>query len=155
MNRVNLLFHHAADDFISRGIAWASHAEASHVAMLHPDGGYVLEASAVGYPKGVRIVSVQSWRNRHPGYWMRYIDDPDPMEIWNIAASKEGCGYDLMYFVGWLLRMRLEDPKKLVCQELIDWAFRQAGRPLFDTDKPHFLTPQSLHLKARAYSEGD
>ena len=52
MSKVYLLFHHNADDFISQVISWFTHAEASHVALLHPDGNKVIEASAWGKPKG-------------------------------------------------------------------------------------------------------
>jgi hypothetical protein len=68
------------------------------------------------------------------------------MEIWNLCAGKVGALYDWLYYLGWLLRIKIEDPVRFVCHELIDWAFRKAGRPLFNTGKPHFLTPQHFHL---------
>lgn len=154
MKQVALLFHHAADDWISAGIAWASHAEVSHVALLHPDGHKVVESSAIGYPKGVRVVPILDWVSRHPGYWVRYVDDPDPYEIWDGCAKHEGAAYDWMYFVGWVLRMKLEDPKKFVCQELIQHSFRTAGRPLFLTSRPHYITPQHLYMAAKPFSRG-
>ena len=145
-NKVIFLFHHDKADPISNGMAWATRADVTHVAMLDPKSGTrVIEASGVGEPKGVRIVPLDEWVARHPGYTRRYVVDPDPQQIWDLCASREGAGYDWLYLVGWWLRLMLEDPKKFTCQELFSWAFQQAGRPLFDTRKPHFLTPQNFY----------
>lgn len=144
--RVTFLFHHDAEDPISGLIAWAGRSDVSHVAMLEPGAGErVVEASAVGKPKGVRIVEFDEWVAKHPGYNVRYIVDENPQQIWDLCASQDGAGYDWLYILGWWLRLNLEDPRKFSCHELFVWAFQQAGRPLFDTKKPHFLQPQNFY----------
>lgn len=145
-NKVTLLFHHDPSDWISNLMAWATRADVTHVAMLDPGRGeLVVEASGVGHPQGVRVVSLASWAAKHPNYTTRYIVDEDPEQIWNLCVGRVGDGYDWSYILGWWLRLKIEDPQKFTCQELIEWAFRVAGRPVFDTSKPHFLTPQNLY----------
>lgn len=146
MNHITLAFHHDKADWISNLMAWATRADVTHVAMLEPGKGErVVEASGVGEPTGVRIVSFDEWTAKHPGYKLRYVVDTDPKQIWDLCASRVGDGYDLGYILGWWLRLKVEDPKKFTCQELLEWAFRVAGRPLFDVTEPHFLTPQNFY----------
>lgn len=146
MSTITLLFHHDPTDWISRIMAWATHGRHTHVALLSPTGRLVIEASAVGWPKGVRCIPTPVWKQRHPGHIEQTVPHPAPLAVWNHASTQIGKAYDWPYIWGWVLRRKWQHPQRWTCHELIAWACQKAGHPIINMDEPHWLTPQHLYL---------
>jgi uncharacterized protein YycO len=128
-------------------MAWFTHATYTHVALVAPDGSEVIEASGVGKPQGVRVMSMEIWASKHPGFVLRKIEHPYPEKVWTIASSQIGKGYDWLFLLSYLIRRDVQDKSKLVCSELIEWSCREAGKNIFPSAvRPIDLSPQSLHL---------
>jgi uncharacterized protein YycO len=138
--------HHDNSDWISRLMAWLTHATYTHVALVAPDGSEVIEASGVGKPQGVRAMSMEVWASKHPRFVLRKIPHNNHELVWQIAFSQIGKGYDWSYLWGWLFRSNWQDTDKWTCNELIVWACEQAGQPCLTTDAPQWLTPEHLYL---------
>lgn len=141
---ITLYFHHDPDDWISRLMAWITRSRYTHVALLSPGGDYVLEATGAHDPMGVRISPTWLWQSRHPGFVARAADG-DADQVWRIAATHDGAGYDWSYLWGWLFRRNWQRQDRWVCHELIAWACAEAGTPLLDMTDAHFLTPDHLY----------
>jgi uncharacterized protein YycO len=146
MSHIVIGLHHDPSDWISRVMAWLTHATYTHVALVAPDGSEVIEASAVGKPQGVRAMSMEVWTSKHPGFVLRKIEHPFPALVWQIATGQLGKGYDWNYLWGWLFRRLWQDPEKWVCHELIAWACQEAGHSILSMHAPHWLTPDHLDL---------
>ena len=146
MSHIVLGLHHAADDFISKAMAWFTHGRYSHVALISPDGSEVIEASGMGQPKGVRAMSMEVWASRHPGFVLRKIEHPFPDTVWQIASSQIGKSYDWFFLWGFLFRRDWQDPEKWVCSELIIDSCTKAGHSILSLHAPHWLTPDHLDL---------
>jgi uncharacterized protein YycO len=147
MSHIIIGLHHAADDHISKAMAWFTHGRYSHVALISPDGSEVIEASGMGQPKGVRAMSMEVWASRHPGFALRKIEHPFPTLVWQIATGQLGKGYDWFFLLSYLARSDWQDEDKWVCSELIEWACRQAGHSVFPDGVSRIsVTPESLFL---------
>lgn len=141
---ITLAFSHA-DDMISRLICWLTRSRVSHVALVSPDGQHVIEASGVGEPLGVRLISRERFLAERQGVEFRTLAHPRAESVWAIAWGQIGKGYDNSYLWGWLLHRNWQDPSRWVCQELIVWAAAQTGYPMLDMTDSHFLTPGDLY----------
>lgn len=149
MSAITLAFHHAADDWISRVMAWCTHGGPTHVAMVSPDGAWVIEASSMGRPKGVRVVAFTTWATRHPGYELCTIPHKDPQGVWARACTQVGKRYDWGWIWGWVFRLRsLQDQDRWVCSELIDWACEAEGDPIFLINMRWHISPRVLRAVA-------
>ena len=145
MSHILVAFSHDKFDWISRAMAWATFGEQTHCALVK--GDRVIEASAVGEPKGVRPVTLDTFLAKHPSAVIRKIDHLYPDLVWEHAASRIGCDYDWDWIKGYLARRRdWQDPSKFTCQELITWACDMAGDPLFAGDNNWHVTPQMLFM---------
>lgn len=147
---ITLAFHHLRSDWLSRVIAWFSGHPYSHVALVSPCGGYVIEASGLADPPGVRRYTFADWASRHPGYELATIEHPNPDAVWAAACTQLGRGYDWMWWLGFVFRnRRLHDRNKWTCAELIAWAAEQGGRPLFQLDVLWHVKPSDLRMIAK------
>ena len=146
MSHIVLGFHHDENDWISRVMAWLTHATYTHVALVSPDGSEVIEASGVGKPQGVRAMSMEVWASKHPGFVLRKIPHGKPAEAYAAASAQIGARYDWSYLWGWLFRRNWQNPDKWVCHELIAWAADATGYPFINMDGAEWLTPQHLYL---------
>jgi hypothetical protein len=139
-----LAYHYDQTDWVSRVIAFFSHDTVSHVALVSPDGYWVIEASGLAKPSGVRVRRMVDWADKHPGYELRWANG-DPEKVWAKALTQEGKGYDWWWWWGWITgNPKAQDPEKLTCAELIAWAFREAGFPLFFIDNLWHVKPSDL-----------
>lgn len=147
---ITLAFHHAADDFISRVMAWFTHGGPTHVALVSPDGEWVIEASSMGRPKGVRIVAFATWARRHPGYELCTVAHPAGQQVWAMAGTQVGKAYDWGWIWGWLLRNKnMQDPERWTCSELIHWAAAETGHPISTLDDMGWhISPRMLRAMA-------
>lgn len=147
MSKMVLAFAHDPSDWISRVMAWFSFAKVTHVALVSQDREWVIEASAVGYPKGVRLVPMPLFLAKHPWADLRTIEHKDPLAAWDFARTQVGKGYDWRWIVGRLLRLpKLQHRDKWACSELICWAAREAGDPIFVGDTDWHITPADLRM---------
>ena len=142
---ITLIFHHDKKDWVSRLIAWFTHAQYTHVALLI-DEGTVLESSGVGEPQGVRVVNIYKWQDKHPGAVRRYVHHPDPAKVKELCLSKVGDGYDWWYLWGYIFRRNWQSKTRWTCNELITWACAEAGYPIINMEQAEFLTSQHLYL---------
>ena len=153
MSYITVGFSHDPSDWISRVMAWLTHARYTHAVMFNPsDLSQAIEASGVGSPKGVRYISLDEFM-RKPNATARRISCKNPELVWELAASKIGNGYDWMYLLGWLTRRNLQDSERWVCHELIAWAAHAAGSPLLDMSDAIWLTPEHLYLISKGSSD--
>lgn len=140
---ITLLFAHDKADWISRVMAWFSHADWTHVALLN--GDMVIEATGIGLP-GVRLTPFGQWVERHITYSIRSLPHPDPEAVWRNSLSQLGADYDWRWIFGWVFRLRdWQDDEAWVCSELIAWACERAGKPLFAPGSTWRVTPQMLY----------
>lgn len=145
MNYITVAFSHDKSDWISRIMAWFSFARTTHCALVRND--HVIEASAIGEPKGVRPVTLSTFMARHPDARLRKIEHGRPEQVWLHASTRIGKRYDWKWFAGWLVRKRdWQDPEAFTCSELIAWACEQSGEPLFEGDHTWSVTPQQIYM---------
>lgn len=118
------------------------------VAIGTPDDGMVQIVEAM--PEGVRIrasaVGEWTWGNVE-------LTDTQRMDIALIATAEEGKPYDWGSIAGFVLRHfgahlrgRSKDhpDTKLICSELVAWAYREAGVDLFPGVAPGDVSPGDL-----------
>lgn len=142
-NKLLLAFSVTPEDPISRVIAWATRGQWSHVALVR--GGFVIESSGVGQPKGVRMVSLKEWRIRYPHMEIRVVHHPTPDRVWDIACDHLGAGYDWSWLFGWLLNRPIGDREKWTCAELIVHSAAKAGHRIIPMSQD-LVTPRDLYL---------
>lgn len=142
MTDLVLIFSHGTD-WISRLIGWLTYGHVTHVALVR--GQRVIEASGMGYPKGVREVSLWDWLDKHPGAEQRVIKHPDPEGVWDMMSTQLGKGYDWMWLARWLIRKEWQPNDLWVCSEGIAWASATKGYPLFEGAHYGRITPQDLY----------
>ena len=144
MTWITVGFSHDNKDWISRLIAWLIHGRWSHVVLVSPDGSEYIEASGIGKP-GVRTKPLELFLAKD-NRTLRRIYHPHPDQVWQIASTQLGKGYDWSFLWGWLFRLNMQDKQKWTCNELIAWAAAEAGHPLLVMDDSHYLTPDHLFL---------
>lgn len=138
-------FSHDPTDRISRGMAWCTFGAYTHIALVNAD--QVIEASAVGRPRGVRGLSLYDFMACHPGAVLRKIDHPNPEGVWFHAQSDIGLLYDWGWLWGWIFRMRnWQHPGRRACSELITGNCIKAGYALFAGDHAWHVSPQLLYM---------
>ena len=139
-------FAHDPNDWISRVMAWFTHADYTHVVLISPSGEEYIEASSVGKPRGVRAGRVEDFL-RKPNAVVRTIEHPNPDGVWIDACSQIGKQYDYQWLLGWLFRRPdWQRTRKWVCSELIAWACERRGRALFRGDHQWWVTPQMIYM---------
>lgn len=144
MSYLTLAFAHDRGDWISRVMAWLTHSDVSHVALVR--GGLVIEATGVGHPPhGVKVSLFEDWKIAHPGFWIKRIPHPSPDQVWAHAENQIGQPYDWTWLLRWLLRRDWRDNGKWVCSELIAWAAEQTGWPLV-VGALASVTPRDLNM---------
>lgn len=140
MNHVTIAFSRPGS-LIGWLVSWFTGYEYSHVAMVSPDGYWVLESTGTLKPYGVQI---RALHNRDFNE-LRTIPHPDPDAVWNAAITQVGKPYDWGYILGWPMRRNWQDDDKWSCTELIPWAFAQTGHPIIHSDH-HRVGPMTLHM---------
>ena len=114
----------------------------SHCGILHD--GRVVEASAYGV---VRIRTLDEFL--HGVSRSKVVSLPgDSAAVFFAAATQEGKKYDWLGCLGIATRRKLESKDRWFCSELVAWAFKQAGYPLFSI-KPWRITPRDLYMIGR------
>ena len=146
MSHLVLIFS-KGDDWISRLIGWLTYGHVTHVALVR--GQRVIEASGMGYPKGVREVSLWDWLDRHPGAEQRVIKHPDPDAVWAFASARLGKSYDWAWLIRYLLRLSWRPNDYWVCSELIVVCAAEAGSPLLSAGH-NTVTPRDLYMISEA-----
>jgi hypothetical protein len=155
MTTAKLLFLSGSSDWISRAITWFSHGGVTHVALLSPDGEFVIEASGKGQPKGVRKVSYETFLKSHPECELCEFQHPDPEEMWDVACSQLGKGYDWSWYLGWLFRSTsYQNKSKWTCAEFIVWAAQESGKSPFSIDVLWHVKPYDLRMIATKVDKG-
>lgn len=151
MSHIVLGMSHHPNKAISRLAKWGMRGNYSHVMLCEPDGRRYVEASGTAKPPGVQIRDMSEFFGSRPEWEFRIVDHPNPNLVWEIACSFEGADYDWMYWPAWLFRMpNLQNPDKLVCNELIMNACVLAGHNPFPHDiERTFTTPQDWYHISR------
>lgn len=140
MGTVRLIFsrrHHPGSVLI-RTILWSSW---SHCGII--DGAEVVEA-VMG--KGVTTRPLSDFIAHASKYEIVEVPAPDPAAVIAAARSRIGRGYDWRGVLGLLLRLRLGREAFDFCSELVAWAFKQGGAPLFRVDAWR-ITPRDLYIR--------
>lgn len=127
--------------WIGRLVSWWTGYKYSHVALVSPDGEWVLESTGTLAPYGVQVRAMASRSFDE----FRCIRHPDPQAVWEVACSQHGKAYDWGYLIGWPFRRNWQDDDKWSCTELIPWAFSTTGKPIIHSHL-HRVDPQILHM---------
>lgn len=148
MSHIVLGFSHHRGKIISRLVRWFTHGDWSHVMLLEPDGRRYVESSGAARPSGVQIRDLAEFFASRPEWDFRKVSHPNPVGVWEAACAHEGAEYDWAYFAAHLLRLlRLQDPDRYVCNELIFDACLEAGHNPFPFGaNPLSLDPQAWYL---------
>lgn len=123
--------------------------------LVEPGGRRYIEASGSAKPSGVRLHDMHEFIASRPEWDFRMIPHPDPHAVWELACTQVGKPYDWAFLFGWLVHRNWQHPDKWVCQELITWACKEAGYPIFPLEvADQWHTPHSLYLisKPLAYT---
>lgn len=147
MSHIVLGFSHHPGKWISRLAKWGMRGNYSHVMMLDPDGRNYIESSGTSKPSGVQVRDLAEFFASRPEWEFRTVEHPSPQVVWDIAVSMVGAEYDWWYWPAWLFRMpQLQDPDKMVCNELIFDACALAGYSPFPAGVERtFTTPQDWY----------
>lgn len=130
MSHIVLAFSHDPTDWISNVMAFFTYGKWTHVAIVN--GDQVIESSAIGNPKGVRMVSLSDFMEKHPGTILRAMPAQDPDAIWRFCESKIGEGYDWLWVFSYAFRLKLENRNKWTCSELLCAAYKETNDPLYE-----------------------
>lgn len=113
----------------------------SHCGVI--DGDTVIEAAMF---KGVQPRSVAEFKATASKWAVIDIPAEDPAAVIAAARSRIGRPYDWFGVLSLLLRVRLQRDSMDFCSELVAWAFKQGGSPLFRTDTWR-ITPRDLYIR--------
>lgn len=153
MSHVVLGFSHDRSDWISQIMSWASFGGPSHVVLVSPCGRWFIEATGVKSPAGVQPPAPLADFLARQRAELRRVAHCYPQAVWDAALSQVGQPYDWGWLVGWIIRnRRWDDPQKWVCSELVSWAMREAGDPLFEGHTWH-ITPGDLYMMSSPWKE--
>ena len=140
MNTVTLVFtrKHTIGSLLLRAFLWSG---CSHVAIV--DGEDVIEAAA-----GAGVCRRPLADMLAESSWYELVDVPvsSARAVTTAAASQVGKPYDWLGVLGIGVRRRWQDADSWFCSELVAWAFREAGHPLFRADAWR-ITPRDLYIQ--------
>ena len=138
MNAVTLVFSrkHHIGSLLLRAFLWSGW---SHVAIV--DGEDVIEAVA---GDGVRRRPMAALLAESSEFVVVSVPALNAQAVVAAAASQIGKPYDWRGVLGIGFRRRWQDADSWFCSELVAWAFREAGHPLFRLDEWR-ITPRDLY----------
>ncbi|MGW4803060.1 hypothetical protein [Kitasatospora sp. NPDC004272] len=135
-----------------------------HAFLVLP-GGRLIEAM----PGGARIVPLDTYDQRDVLFMAPLLTDQQRQDICTAAAAYEGVPYSFLDYLALAThRLRLPAPglhayvastRHMICSQLVDQAYRDAGVHLFDDDRwSGYVTPGALHRRLaeiRALTPGE
>lgn len=134
---------------IIRAVTWSDY---SHVGIISPSGGFVLESTlSLG---GVKLATLEEFKARASEWEIVEFQVNDDQAIWAAACTQIGKKYDWTALVGIPLHRDWSEPDSWFCSELVAWAFEQGGTPLFTRKNISRVTPGHLYMihPTRVYS---
>lgn len=114
----------------------------SHCGII--DGDEVIEAVMF---RGVSTRSVKEFKQAASKWEVIEIPASDPDAVIRAARSRIGHPYDWFGILALLLRIDLQRDAMDFCSELVTWAFKTGGTPLFRTDAWR-ITPRDLYIRS-------
>lgn len=113
----------------------------SHVGVLL--GDRVLDSTI---RHGVAMRDMDSFMAGISAHRVVDVETENPLGVINALRSQIGKPYDLTGVLGMSLRRNWQEDDRWFCSELVAWAFKQSGQPLFRNESMYRITPQHLWM---------